>query len=203
MVNNQTIQPIIASIIAISCCSLLYLIHISLENTIQNNSSSMQKQTIMTVLPSADNSEADFDEIELETSVCNINDKKLQLIRKWEQQTIIGFVIYPCIARGYIDNIHLSIGINTQGEIHKVVVLQQNETKNLGDRIHQKYSDWLIQFQGKSVQPGKINDWEFIEDGGTINALSGATITSRAVTNAIRDSLIFYGNENKMFYSYK
>lgn len=100
-----------------------------------------------------------------------------------------GDMIGYCIritATGYNGYIRMVAGIDTKGVIKGVEVLEQYETPGLGAKISEirpgeKEAWFLRQFKGKSASN--------IEVGGQINAITGATISSRAVTDAIRKTV--------------
>jgi electron transport complex protein RnfG len=62
-----------------------------------------------------------------------------------------------------------------------VRVIKHKETPGLGDYIDVKKSPWIHQFEGKTLQ----TRWKVKKDGGDIDAMAGATITARAVTEAV------------------
>jgi len=82
--------------------------------------------------------------------------------------------------KGYGGDVGLMVGIDTETDkIIAVSVTTHSETPGLGARAKQD-PEFVRQFQGLSIEdPVKVN-----KDGGQINALSGATITSRAVASA-------------------
>lgn len=107
-----------------------------------------------------------------------------------------ALIILPLIAQdGYSGAIHLLIALSLQGEIKGVRIVSHRETPGLGDRIEVRKSDWLQQFINRSLSspdssPNK-NGWAVKKDGGDFDQLTGATITSRAVINVIKRSLIW------------
>ncbi len=87
--------------------------------------------------------------------------------------------------KGYSGNIKVLIGVDIEGKITGVEVLSHTETIGLGDKILNK--DWLLKFIGRD-DADKI----FVKnDGGEIDAFSGATISPRAVAEAVRNALAF------------
>ena len=63
--------------------------------------------------------------------------------------------------------------------------VRHSETPGLGDGIDARRSDWIAQFSGRSLD----DRWALRRDGGDIDQLTGATITSRAVLKAIHAAL--------------
>jgi Na+-translocating ferredoxin:NAD+ oxidoreductase subunit G len=66
------------------------------------------------------------------------------------------------------------------GRLHAVRIVAHQETPGLGDLIEPRRSDWLMQLIGLDLAVSA--DWRLRNDGGTIDAISGATITSRGMT---------------------
>ncbi len=106
-------------------------------------------------------------------------------------------VILPATARdGYTGDIDLIVGVNRDGSVAGVRVLSHRETPGLGDQIDYKKSQWVDDFIGRSLGKPKIEKWTVKKDGGVFDQFTGATITPRAVTAAVRRSLQYYA-ENR------
>jgi electron transport complex protein RnfG len=90
--------------------------------------------------------------------------------------------------KGYGGDVGLMVGIDTaDSKILGVGVTTMSETPGLGARAKSdpKFS---AQFKNRPLsEPVKVT-----QDGGTINAISGATITSRAVSSGVADALALY-----------
>lgn len=93
---------------------------------------------------------------------------------------------------GYSGNIDMVIGIDRNGEILGVRVIAHAETPGLGDKIEIAKSDWILSFNGRSLKNPTIEQWAVKKDGGEFDQFSGATITPRAVVNAVRRGLLFF-----------
>lgn len=93
---------------------------------------------------------------------------------------------------GYNGAIHLLVGIHADGTLAGVRVVSHRETPGLGDAIEEQRSDWIHQFDGRSLQNPAENHWAVRKDGGDFDQLTGATITPRAVVKAVRASLLYY-----------
>ncbi len=91
------------------------------------------------------------------------------------------------ISRPYSGRIRAMVGIE-KGRIAGVQVVEQSETPGLGAKIVEK--KFLDQFRGKDA----ATTWKVKKDdpSGAIDGLSGATISSRAVTTLVEAALRFY-----------
>lgn len=101
-------------------------------------------------------------------------------------------VIIPAVAPdGYSGDIKIIVGVNSDGSIAGVRVLDHHETPGLGDKVELKKSQWILGFNRKSAQSPSISHWKVKKDGGDFDQFAGATITPRAVVNQVRRVLEF------------
>ncbi len=89
--------------------------------------------------------------------------------------------------RGYAGPINTTIGIKDDDTISSVAItkLDQTETPGLGVKI--THDSFKNQFKGKKGDELKLK-----KDGGTIDAITAATISSRAVANGIKEGWEWY-----------
>ena len=78
------------------------------------------------------------------------------------------------------------MGIEPNGKVLGVRVLQHAETPGLGDKIETRISDWILSFAGKLFSLENESSWAVKKDGGQFDQFTGATITPRAVVNNVR-----------------
>jgi len=93
---------------------------------------------------------------------------------------------------GYHAPIQLLIGIAADERITGVRVVSHRETPGLGDAIDIKKSDWITQFDGRSLQMPPLPNWAVDEDAGSFDSITGATVTSRAVVTAVKNTLLYF-----------
>ncbi len=108
---------------------------------------------------------------------------------------VFGYIFQSTAPDGYSGAIDLQIGISTQGTLLGVRAVDHRETPGLGDKIDVGKSDWILGFAGRSLSNPHIEHWAVNPDGGYFDALTGSTITSRAVVNMVRESLLHYDHE--------
>lgn len=105
-------------------------------------------------------------------------------------------VIVPALSpSGYGGPIRLIAGIDRNGIVTGVKVLEHHETPGLGDRIAADKSDWIRRFTGKSLTDPTPNRWQVRRDGGAFDQISGATISSRAVVRQVRRALDYFHDD--------
>ena len=108
-------------------------------------------------------------------------------------QGTVHSVILPVTAPdGYTTDIRLIVGVKADGSIAGVRIIEHKETPGLGDKIDLKKSDWVLDFDGKSLLNPDNGAWTVKKDGGEFDQFTGATITPRAVVRAVRRALVFF-----------
>lgn len=80
----------------------------------------------------------------------------------------------------YSGTIGVLVGMNPQGTLIGLEILKHAETPGLGSGIEK--CAWRRQFWGKTLSS---QTWKVLKDGGDVDQISGATISSRAIINAI------------------
>lgn len=93
---------------------------------------------------------------------------------------------------GYSGDIRLLVGINRDGSLAGVRVVEHHETPGLGDAIEAKRSDWILGFEGKSLENPLPENWMVKRDGGDFDQFTGATITPRAVVKGVKNTLLYF-----------
>lgn len=121
-------------------------------------------------------------------------DEKIH-IAEYEDKTV-AWVIPVVAPDGYSGDIKLIVGVNADGTVAGVRVLRHKETPGLGDQIELNKSDWILEFNGKSLDNPTADQWAVKKDGGEFDQFTGATITPRAVVKAVKTALQFYRAQN-------
>jgi electron transport complex protein RnfG len=103
----------------------------------------------------------------------------------------IGSVIPFRSTEGYSGTIQLLIALDQDQRIVGLRAIDHKETPGLGDKIDTRKTDWILSFNGLSYGDLSPNDWAVDKDGGRFDSFTGATITPRAVVNALRDTLSY------------
>lgn len=136
--------------------------------------------------------------VKSDANIAKNNSAKLYRMRKNGDNTAV--IIETTTAEGYSGDITIAVGIFTTGKISHVRVIDHKETPGLGDKVEARKSDWLTQFTNKSLDTDNQDKWQVKKDGGQFDAITGATITPRAVVGAVRDSLLYWEeNKNQLF----
>lgn len=105
------------------------------------------------------------------------------------QGEISGVILPATAADGYSGDIRLLVGIRRDGAVAGVRVVAHRETPGLGDKIDRRKSDWVLDFNGRSLRDPQPAQWTVRKDGGVFDQFTGATVTPRAVIAAVRRTL--------------
>lgn len=105
---------------------------------------------------------------------------------KGADNSLLGYVVESTSTEGYGGSIVLYLGVALDGTLNDISILEISETPGLG----MKAQEVLVpQFHEK-----KVSEFAYTKNGSQsdseIDAISGATITTRAVTNAVNDGLL-------------
>ena len=93
---------------------------------------------------------------------------------------------------GFAGAIRVLVGVEFDGTVTGVRILQHRETPGLGDKIESARSDWIFQFDGRSMGDPEVTGWAIRNDGGDFDQLTGASVTPRAIIQATRDTLLYF-----------
>ncbi len=106
----------------------------------------------------------------------------------------VSGVAFQVRGRGYAGPIEILMGVDASGQLLGVRVLRHTETPGLGDKIEVARDPWVLTFNGLSLGKPPLSAWAVKKDGGQFDQFTGATITPRAVVQAVRDGLILFQN---------
>lgn len=99
--------------------------------------------------------------------------------------------VFQTSYKGYGGAVVCMTGVDAEGTVMGVKLTSQNETPGLGAKAagtDDFGNTWRGQFVGRTA----AEDIAVAKDGGDIDAIAGATITSRAVTNSVDMALDLY-----------
>lgn len=130
--------------------------------------------------------EKSMEEINLFLQEKGYNDtvKSIKTVKDSSGATL-GYVVNVIANDGSQANIAFSVGITNEGVVNGYSITEIAETPGLGSKAEEE--DFAEQFRGKDVD--EIDDFEVVKsEAGSdeeIEAITGATITSRAMTNGV------------------
>lgn len=108
--------------------------------------------------------------------------KPVKLYMARENGDVSGIAVETFSNEGFNGEIKLMVGFLPDGTINGVTVLEHKETPGLGDKMVKSKSDFSNQFVGKHPDKFKL---QVKKDGGDVDAITAATISSRAFCDAV------------------
>lgn len=95
---------------------------------------------------------------------------------------LVGTAIETYTDKGFSGKVKVIVGLLPDGTINSCKVLEHKETPGLGDKMDKSKSDFAIQFDKKNLSSFKA---KVKKDGGDVDAITAATISSRAFCDAV------------------
>jgi len=103
----------------------------------------------------------------------------------------VGMAVKAFSSEGYSGEVWLMVGFDAEGRIHDIQVLEHRETPGLGTKMADE--KFRAQFRGHNPETLKM---QVKKDGGEIDGISGATISSRAFAQAVEQAWKAYQESN-------
>lgn len=94
----------------------------------------------------------------------------------------VGYAVETATKQGFSGEFRLMVGFTPDGKVRGVKVLQHAETPGLGDKMGKTGNPLFASFEGRNPADMKL---AVKKDGGDVDALTAATITSRAYVDAV------------------
>lgn len=124
-----------------------------------------------------------FDELQAKSFLPPDGRDSLELIFALKDGEMVGVAVATYTDMGFSGRIRAMVGFFPDGRIVDVVHLHHQETPGLGDKIEKSKSDWSDQFKDMDPASDVIR---VVKDGGNVDAITAATITSRAYCDGIQ-----------------
>ena len=167
---------VVLGLITFVCALLLGVINGITKDKIEQNAIETRNAAMSVILPEADS----FADVEVSADWTAPADKNQPVISGVYEAQAGGQTIGYCVEvnpEGFGGALTLIVGINADGTVAGAQVTAHGETPGLGAKA-QSDANWIGQYAGQPAD-GSL---AVTKDGGTINSITGATITSRAVT---------------------
>ncbi|MFH2143155.1 MAG: RnfABCDGE type electron transport complex subunit G [Bacteroidota bacterium] len=110
-------------------------------------------------------------------------------------EKLIGTAIKTYTNIGFSGHFTVMVGFDAEGNIIDNNVLEHKETPGLGDKTSKAKSIWNEQFNGKNPAQYKL---VVKKDGGDVDAITAATISSRAYCDALRRAYTAFADYYKL-----
>ena len=176
-INMVTVLSGIAIFAAITLASVYTLTKEPIGNLERNK----RQEAIRNVLPPYDH----FDSIPIEM---NNGVETTKVYKAYDKNNLfVGAAVESSSNNGYKGHIDIIVGFNKKGIIVNYEILEQHETPGLGSKM----VDWFKTKKAKQSIIGKdagLAHLNITVDGGEIDAITAATISSRAFLFAVRNA---------------
>ena len=100
--------------------------------------------------------------------------------------SVIGYAL-KIVASGSQGNIEMMVGVDAEGAVTGVSIVKNSETSGIGSKVMSNENGVLDQFIGKSAADSPLTV------GKNVDAISGATVSSRGVTTGVNAALAVAG----------
>jgi Na+-translocating ferredoxin:NAD+ oxidoreductase subunit G len=173
----------VLTLICAVCAAVMSFVDQKTKAPIEKSIAAEKMDAVKAVIPPCDN--------DLAKSAITIADKDREMELTFYVGTTKGVPVGAAFAivatGGYAGAIDLLVGADTAGAVTGIEILRHAETPGLGAKITTPL--FRKQFIGKSIKDP--TNWSVVKDGGPFKQITGATVSSRAVTTAIASGLEF------------
>ena len=156
-------------------------VHSLTKEPITRAQSAQQQEAIRAVLPA-------FDHVDSKAIVMNDGVETMKVFKAYDKSNVfVGAAVESSSNNGYRGHIDVMVGFDKAGIIVNYIVLQQNETPGLGAKM----VDWFktnIMHQSIIGKDPSTANLTVSKEGGEIDAITSATISSRAFLFAVRNA---------------
>ena len=159
-------------VITVIASGVLAYINSITKPIIEENQRKAKEKARMEVLPEA----ATFD------SISYLNEETVY-VGKNEESNIVGYTFVASLY-GYSSDVKTMVGVTPDLKVNRIKIIEQKETPGLGANCEKP--KFQQQFENKNKSEMTVD-----KDGGNIISITGATITTRTVTNSIKAGLNF------------
>ena len=188
---KNTISLMLITVVAGLLLGLVYEIT---KTPIANEQQRAKEEAYKAVFENADHFEAitlDEQAVEQELKKQGYNATINEAMKVLDKDgNLLGHVVTVTDHEGYGGDIQFAMGVTVDGVTNGISFLSISETAGLGMKA--KEDDFKNQFSGKEV-----SQFAYTKNGASadneIDALSGATITTNAVTNGVNAGLYYIG----------
>lgn len=181
------------AVVAAGVAAAVALAVVATRARIERNPAARELGVLATLLPagSYDNQPAG-DRIDVTDAALLGSAEPLPVYRARMAGQPVAAILTVVARQGYVGPIRLLVSIGIDGQVLGVRAVAHQETPGLGDRIDAAKSSWIDGFTGRSLGDPAAARWALRRDGGDFDAITGATVTSRAVVDAVRHAAEYF-----------
>lgn len=169
------------TVVCLVCSTILGFVYKSTAEPIRKAEIAKTNASIGEVVPAFDNTPSEED------TVVTVGGNSYSVFIAKNGGDIVGYAI-KSHSTGFGGVINLMVGVTPDRMIYNTSVISMSETPGLGARIV-PYGKFNAQFKGWNPDKKVL---KVKKDGGDVDAITAATITSRAFTAAINNALAVF-----------
>lgn len=175
-------------VISVVSGGVLGVVYNATKEPIAAAETAKKTEAIKNVLP-------EFNELKETTIKSELEDAELPFHLAYDSDNnFIGAAVETFTNKGFSGNISLMVGILADGTVNNISVLQHAETPGLGSKMSEP--SFKDQFNNKNANSFNFN---VKKDGGDVDAITAATISSRAFCDAVNRAISTFENNKGGF----
>lgn len=179
MAKNDSIWRLVIVLTCISLLAALALtgIYALTKGPIEQGQLEKKQKALQAVLP-------DYEGTVRDTVIVDADNEEIPVhLAIGKDGELCGAGIETYTKKAFSGRFDLMVGFDAEGAIVNTEVLKANETPGLGDNINKSKSDFAMQFNHQNPADFKL---VVKKDGGDVDAITAATISSRAYCDAVQ-----------------
>ncbi len=197
LVRHMTISAVLLGLFAVIGTAMVAIIYGATEERIAANERAfLLKSLHILITPGQHDNDLFNDVITVQDKELLGTTKPVRVYRARRDKQPVAAIINAVAPDGYSGSIELLVAIRYDATLAGVRVVKHKETPGLGDAIDASKSDWVLSFNDRSLANPDKKGWAVKRDGGIFDQFTGATISPRAVVNAVHRSLLYF-NEHR------
>ena len=179
MANKESIWRLVIVLTCISLLAALALtgVYALTKGPIELGQKEKMEKALQAVLP-------DYEGTVRDTIIVDADNEEIPVhLAIGKDGELCGAGIETYTKKAFAGRFDLMVGFDADGAIVNTEVLKANETPGLGDNINKSKSDFALQFNHQNPA-----DFQLVvkKDGGDVDAITAATISSRAYCDAVQ-----------------
>ncbi len=179
MAKNDSIWRLVIVLTCISLLAALALtgVYALTKGPIEQGQKEKKEKALQAVLP-------DYEGTVRDTVIVDADNEEIPVhLAIGKDGELCGAGIETYTKKAFAGRFDLMVGFDADGSIVNTEVLKAGETPGLGDKINKDKSDFALQFNHQNPAEFQL---VVKKDGGDVDAITAATISSRAYCDAVQ-----------------
>ena len=173
-------------VITLAAATALGFVYEATKGPIADAKMKQKSEAIKKVVPEYNNSPLDTKKL------VDIDGGQVIVYEAKMDSVIEGYAVESFTNKGFGGTVKIMVGFTPDGSVYDISVLEHKETPGLGDKMEAQKSSFSSQFKGKNLSAFTL---KVKKDGGDVDAITAATISSRAFCDALNRAYKVFKNE--------